>query len=141
MPLSLENFAIVGIRDLTPEEKKLLETSSITVFTMEDVDRLGVAEVMRRSIDVACGGVTGVHVSIDMDFVDRKEAPGVVTAEPGGLSFREAHLAMEMIAESRRLLSADVTEIDPGKDPSGATAQLAVGLIASLLGRRLLTRE
>ena len=136
MPLALENFVIVGVRDMTPEEKRLIEASAITVFTMEDVDRLGMVKVMERSLEIAGAAVAGLHVSIDLDFVDGREVPGVAFAEPGGISFREAHLGMEMIAETRRLISADLSEIDPAKE--GAPA---AGLIASLLGWRLLDRK
>ncbi len=139
LPLSLENFVIVGVRDLTRKEKELINTSSITVFTMEDIDKLGMLEVMQRSLDLACDAVDGVHISIDMDFVDRRDAPGVVCDEPGGISYREAHLAMELIAESKRAISADITEIDPAKDPSDTTIKLAISLIASLLGKKLLS--
>jgi len=138
MPLSLENFVIIGVRDLTKGEKKDLEDSSITVFTMEDVDKLGMLEVMKQALDLTCSGVDGIHVSIDMDFVDIRDAPGVVEGAPGGISYREAHLAMELIAESKLLISADITEINPQNDPSGITIKLAVSLIATLLGKRIL---
>ena len=141
LPLSLENFVIVGVRDLTAEEKRLLEDSAITVFTMEDVDRLGMVKVMERSIETAAAAVDGLHVSIDLDFVDGREVPGVSFAEPGGISYREAHLAMEMIAETRRLISADLSEIDPAKEGAPEAAKVAEGLIASLLGWRLLERK
>lgn len=138
MPLSLENFVIIGVRDLTKGEKKDLEDSAITVFTMEDVDKLGMLEVMKQALDLTCSGVDGIHVSIDMDFIDIKDAPGVVEGAPGGISYREAHLAMELIAESKLLISADITEINPQNDPSGVTIKLAVSLIATLLGKRIL---
>jgi arginase len=141
LALSLENFAIIGVRDLTPTEKRLLEASPITVFTMEDVDRLGMVRVMERSLALAESAVAGLHVSIDLDFMDAREVPGVVQGEPGGISFREAHLAMEMIAETRRLLSVDVAEIDAAKESAAAAARVAVGLLASLLGRKLLGRR
>ncbi len=139
--LSLENFVIIGVRDLTPFEKEGLENSSITVFTMEDIDKLGMVEVMKQALDLACSAVDGIHVSIDMDFVDIKDAPGVVQGEPGGISYREAHLAMEMIAESINLLSMDITEIDITKDISDITVKLAISLISSLLGKKLLKKS
>lgn len=137
LPLSLDNIVIVGVRNLTDEEKDRLDGSPITVFTMEDIDRFGMVEIMRQCIEVTCHAVRGVHVSIDMDFVDSREAAGVVEPEPGGITFREAHLAMEMIAETGALISADVMGLDPSKDDSGATTALAVNLVATLLGRRL----
>jgi arginase len=141
LALPLENFALIGVRDLTPTEKCQLEASPITVFTMEDVDRLGMVKVMERSLALAESATTGLHVSIDLDFMDSREVPGVAFGEPGGISFREAHLAMEMIAESRRLSSADLAEIDAGKEGAAATAKVAVGLLASLLGRKLLDKR
>jgi predicted amino acid racemase len=141
LPLSLENFALVAVRSLNAEEQRLVEASPVTVFTMEDVDRLGLARVMERALAVAAAAVDGVHVSLDMDFVDPTEVPGAVEPDPGGLSYREAHLAMEMIAAARCLLSVDVAEIDATRDTGGRTARLAVSLLASLLGRRILTRR
>jgi predicted amino acid racemase/arginase family enzyme len=138
LSLSLENFALVGVRDLSADERRLLEGSPITVFTMEEIDRRGMVEVMERSLEVALNAVDGLHVSLDIDFVDARDAPAAVEPEPGGINYREAHLAMEMIAESRSLLSADVTEIDPAHPAGPQTARLAVGLLASLLGRKLL---
>lgn len=141
MSLSLENFVIIGVRDLTEEESDRLEDSAITVFTMEEVDKLGMVEVVKQALDLACSGVSGVHISIDMDFIDMRDAPGVVEPEPGGISYREAHLAMELIAESKRLISMDITELHPSQDPAGVTVNLASSLIASLLGKRLLKRK
>jgi predicted amino acid racemase/arginase family enzyme len=141
LTLGLENFVLVGVRDLSGEERRLLSGSPITVFTMEDVDRRGMVEVMEEALNVALAAVEGLHVSIDVDFVDAAEAPGAVEPEPGGISYREAHLAMEMIAETRRLISADLAELDPARDPAGRTARLGVSLLASLLGRKLLARE
>jgi arginase family enzyme len=141
LPLSLENFAIVGVRSLDQSEQRLLEESPVTVFTMEDIDRLGLARVMEQALEVAGAAVDGVHVSLDIDFVDAPEVPGAVLPEPGGLSYREAHLAMEMIAAAHCLLSADVTEIDADRDGDGRTARLAVSLLCSLLGRRIFQRR
>jgi predicted amino acid racemase/arginase family enzyme len=141
LALPLENFALIGVRALTDEERRLLEASPITVFTMEDVDRLGMVKVVERSLALAESATAGLHVSMDLDFLDSREVPGVAFGEPGGISFREAHLAMEMIAESRRLSSADLAEIDAGKEGAAATAKVAVGLLASLLGRKLLAKR
>jgi len=138
IPLSLENFVLLGVRAPTHEEKTLLARSAITVFTMEKIDRLGMVEVMRRALGLACGAVDGLHVSIDMDFADPAEAPGVVAPKPGGINYREAHLAMEMIAETGKLMSVDIAELDPARDEENRTAKLAVSLLASLMGRKVM---
>jgi len=135
---SLENFVLVGVRDLTGDERRLLADSPVRVFTMEEVDRRGMVEVMGEALEVALSAVEGLHVSIDIDFIDDGEAPGAAEPEPGGISYREAHLAMEMIAETGGLISADVVELDPGRDPEGRTARLCVSLLTSLLGKRVL---
>jgi ornithine racemase len=140
LTLSLENFVLIGVRDLSVDERRLLSNSPVTVFTMEDVDRRGMVDVMKQALDVALSAVEGLHVSIDIDFVDADEAPGALQAEPGGINYREAHLAMEMIAEKRALICADLAELNPEGDPEGRTARLAVSLLASLLGRRLLEK-
>lgn len=134
---SPENYALIGVRNLTVEDKRLFDQAAVTVFTIADIDRSGIAAVMRRALEITGAATHGIHVSIDMDFVDGREAPGVVQAEPGGLSYREAHLAMEMIAERRQLLSADLSEIVPEHDRNGATAKFAISLLASLLGRKV----
>ncbi len=139
LALSLENFVLIGVRDLNEEERRLLAASPVRVFTMEEVDRCGMVEVIREALDVALAAVEGLHVSLDIDFIDDDEAPGAVEPEPGGISYREAHLAMEMIADTKRLISADVVELDPERDPEGRTARLCVSLLASLLGRKVLS--
>lgn len=131
--------AVVGVRQLDPGERELLRTSGVAVFTMKDVDRYGLGEVMQRALDVASGGGTRpVHVSLDMDVVDPVHAPGVGTPCPGGLSYREAHLAMELVADSGLLSSMDVVEVNPILDVHNQTARLATELVASALGRRIL---
>ncbi len=136
--LGFDNHVIIGVRDLTSEEAKKLKKSSITVFTMEDIDRLGMVEVLNQSLKIALTAVDGIHVSLDMDFVDVKDAPGVATPEAGGISFREAHLAMEMIAETGKLISIDIVELAPSNDISNMTIKLGISLIGALLGKRLL---
>jgi arginase len=129
--------ALVGVRALDEGERALLRELDARVFTMSDVDRLGVERVLRESLSHVAG--TGfVHVSLDMDAVDPDVAPGVGTPVRGGLSYREAHLAMELIAESGLASSLDVVEVNPILDRENETGKLAVELVASALGARIL---
>ncbi|HEV2260962.1 MAG TPA: arginase [Candidatus Rubrimentiphilum sp.] len=128
----------IGLRDLDVEEKENLRASGITTFTMSDVDRLGMTHVMEQAIGIAGAGNRELHVSFDLDAIDPREAPGTGTPVKGGLSYREAHLAMEMLAESRRLGSIEMVEINPILDTRNQTAALAVGLIGSALGKSIL---
>lgn len=132
-----ENTVIIGARDFDDEEREMLRKSRITVFTMSDIDRQGMEEVVRRGIEIAKQGTDGVHVSFDLDVLDPIEAPGVGTPVQGGMTYREAHLAMEMIAECTCLLSMDVVEVNPILDMHNKTAELAVGLIGSAFGQRV----
>jgi len=129
--------SLVGVRSLDDGERELLGTIDAKVFTMSDVDRLGVEPCMREALAHASGGAF-LHVSFDMDVVDPDYAPGVGTPVRGGLSYREAHLAMETIAESAEIDSMDVVEVNPILDRENATGQLAVELVASALGARIL---
>lgn len=133
-----ESIVIVGARDLDTGEKELLRTHSIHVFTMSDIDQLGISEVMRQALTIAGQHNDGIHLSLDMDGLDPGEAPGVGTPVRGGLSYREAHLAMELIADSGKLLSMDVVEVNPILDRENATALLAVELVLSALGKKIL---
>jgi arginase len=132
-----ENTVIIGARDFDDDERELIRQSKITVFTMNDIDRLGMEEVVRRGIEIATQGTDGVHISFDLDVIDPTEAPGVGTPVPGGMTYREAHLAMEMIADCACLLSMDVVEVNPILDIHNKTAELAVGLIGSAFGERI----
>lgn len=132
-----QEIAMIGIRDLDPAERERLTTSGIHVYTMRDIDELGMATVARRALS-HLNHLPRLHVSLDMDALDPSVAPGVGTPAPGGLSYREAHLLMEILAESRRIASADVVEINPILDDGNRTAELAVQLVASLLGQRIL---
>lgn len=132
-----ENTVIIGARDFDDEEREMIRRSKITVFTMSDIDRLGMENVVRRGIEIANKGTDGVHISFDLDVIDPKEAPGVGTPVQGGMTYREAHLAMEMIAECTCLLSMDVVEVNPILDMYNKTAELAVGLIGSAFGQRI----
>jgi arginase len=130
-------LALVGVRSLDDGERELLHTLDAKIFTMSEVDRIGVEPCMREAIAHAAGAAF-LHVSLDMDVVDPDYAPGVGTPVRGGLSYREAHLAMETVAESGLIDSMDVVEVNPILDRENATGQLAVELVASALGARIL---
>ena len=136
--LQKDTIVIVGARDLDENEQALLRAHHISVFTMSDIDQHGMSEVMRRAVALASQHDNPIHLSLDMDALDPREAPGVGTPVRGGLSYREAHLAMEMIADSRRLISMDVVEVNSILDRENATALLAVELIQSALGKKIL---
>lgn len=127
----------IGIRDLDDPERERLARSGISVFTMRHVDEMGMASIARQAID-RLRHFSRIHVSLDMDSLDPDEAPGVGTAVPGGLSYREAHLLMEILGDSGRVQSMDIVEINPILDTMNRTAELAVELAASLLGQRIL---
>lgn len=127
----------IGVRDLDNQEKERLMHSGISVFTMRHVDELGIAAVARQALD-RLRHLQRIHISLDMDSLDPDEAPGVGTAVPGGLTYREAHLLMEIFGDSGRVHSLDIVEINPILDDRNKTAELAVELAASLLGQRIL---
>jgi len=129
--------ALVAVRSLDDGEREVLRELDAKVFTMSDVDRLGIERAIRESL-THVAGPGFVHVSLDMDAMDPEVAPGVGTPVRGGLSYREAHLAMELIAESGLASSLDVVEVNPILDRENETAQLAVELVASALGARIL---
>ena len=132
-----ENTVIIGARDFDIDEREMLHKSKITVFTMSDVDQLGMKEIVTRGIQIAGQGTEGIHISFDLDVIDPAEAPGVGTPVAGGITYREAHLAMELVAESGLLLSLDMAEVNPILDIQNKTAELAVGLICSAFGKRI----
>ena len=132
-----QDIVMIGIRDLDGPERQALAHSGIRVFTMRAVDELGMAQVARQAL-AHLQHATRIHISLDMDVMDPSEAPGVGTPVPGGMSYREAHLLMEILAESTKICSLDVVEINPILDEQNRTAELAVALIASLLGQRIL---
>jgi arginase len=136
--LNKNTIAIVGVRDLDAGEQALLRTHALHVFTMSDIDQRGISEVMRQAIAIASPEGNPLHLSLDMDALDPREAPGVGTPVRGGLSYREAHLAMEMIADTHHLISMDVVEVNSILDRENATARLAVELILSALGKKIL---
>ena len=130
--------ALVGIRDVDPAERATVKSSGIGAFTMRDVDERGMRSVMEEAIKRATTGTAGVHVSFDLDGIDPDFAPGVGTPSPGGLSYREAHLAMEMLADTGRVVCAELVEVNPILDQRNGTAALAVELLSSLLGKKIL---
>jgi arginase len=134
---SLEKAALVGIRSLDPGERELIHERGIRVFTMTEIDRRGVEAVISDALE-ELRGAAFLHVSLDLDAVDPMFAPGVGTPVPGGLSYREAHLALELVAEAGVLDSLDVVEVNPILDRANETARLAVELVASALGKRIL---
>jgi len=132
-----KNTVLVGIRDLDDVEKQLVRASNVHVFTMKEVDRMGIAKVMDEALRLASDGTGGVHVSFDMDVCDPAIAPGVGTAVKGGLNYREAHLVMEMAAESGRLMALDLVEVNPTLDMRNTTAELGTELALSAMGKRI----
>ena len=134
---SVTRAALVGIRSLDPGERALIADLDVRVYTMNEVDRLGMERVLTESLEFLAGA-SFLHVSLDLDAVDPMFAPGVGTPVRGGLSYREAHLAMELLAESNRLDSLEVVEVNPILDRENETGALAVELVASALGARIL---
>lgn len=133
-----EHLVYVGLRDLDPPERAFIHRRGITAFTMRDIDERGLTAVMRDAVARASAGTGGVYLSCDADWVDPSEAPGVGTPVPGGATFREAHLAMEMLADTGLLVGMDFVEINPVLDRVNRSARLGVQLIASALGKRTL---
>ena len=133
-----QNISLVGIRDLDTQEKKLAKKSGVHVFTMRDIDERGMREVMSDALKYAMDDTDGISVSLDMDFVDPSDAPGVGTPVRGGVTYREAHLAMEMIADTEAMVSLEIVEINPVIDEHNRTALLGVELVLSGLGKKIL---
>jgi len=133
-----QNISLVGIRDLDTQEKKLAKRSGVHVFTMRDIDERGMREVMSDALKYAMDDTDGISVSLDMDFVDPSDAPGVGTPVRGGVTYREAHLAMEMIADTEAMASLEIVEINPVIDEHNRTALLGVELVLSGLGKKIL---
>lgn len=133
-----ENVVIIGARSLDEGEKVLIKEKGIKVFTMHEIDRNGMTNVMEEALQYVTRNTDGVHLSLDIDALDPQEAPGVGTPVIGGITYREAHLAMEMLAERRIITSVEVVEVNPILDIKNKTAEAAVGLIGSLFGEKLL---
>lgn len=134
--LKPEDVVLIAIRDLDPKERDRLRTSGMTVYTMRDLDERGIGPVVREALD-RLEHHDCLHVSLDMDCIDPKDGPGVGTPSPGGLTFREAQLAMEIIADHGCCCSLDIVEINPILDQHNRTASLATDLAASLFGKRI----
>lgn len=133
-----KNVALVGLRDVDILERPHVRGSGVRAFTMRDIDERGLRAVMEQAIGIASDGTIGFHLSLDMDYVDPQYAPGVGTPVRGGATYREAHLAMEMICDSGRLVSMEVVEVNPVIDEVNRTADLAVELVMSALGKKIL---
>ena len=133
-----EKTVLIGIRNLDEAEKIQVRDSGVHVFTMKDLDRMGVAKVMERAVAIATDGTMGLHVSFDVDVCDPAIAPGVGTPVKGGLNYREAHMVMEMLADADRLLAMDLVEVNPILDSQNQTAVLGVELVLSAFGMRIL---
>lgn len=132
------NVVLIGVRDVEPEERERILSEGIAVFTMHEIDRMGIEQVIRKAVAIAGEGTEGIHVSFSADCLDPMEAPGVGMQVPGGLTYREAHFACELLAETGLIASIDMVEVNAMLDESRRTARLAIGLIASLLGKRIL---
>ncbi|WNS75649.1 arginase [Bacillus sp. DTU_2020_1000418_1_SI_GHA_SEK_038] len=133
-----ENIVIIGARALDEGERELIKKLGIKVYTMHEIDRLGMTKVMEETISYLKGKTDGVHLSLDLDGLDPHDAPGVGTPVIGGISYRESHLAMEMLAEARLITSAEFVEVNPILDEKNKTASVAVALMGSLFGEKLL---
>jgi arginase len=135
--LDPQRVAIIGARDLDPGEKRNLREAGVMVQSMEQIDRMGMVAALEKAIDRVSRDVDGIYLSFDMDALDPRHAPGVGTPVPGGLTYREAHLACEVIAETGKLIGMDLVEVNPILDVQNQTAILAVEFIRSALGSRI----
>jgi arginase len=133
-----DRVVLLGLRNLDDRERETVRASGVHVFTMKDIDRQGIAAVADRALEIACAGGANVHVSFDLDVCDPSIAPGVGTPVKGGLDYREAHMLMEMIADSGRLGSLDLVEVNPILDVRNSTAILGTELALSALGLKIL---
>ncbi len=136
--VDVSNVAIVGVRDLDARERAEIHDAGVQVFTMREIDLLGMTEVLRRALAIVNQGTAGFHLSFDLDGTDPSVAPGVGTPVPGGTDFRESHLVMEQAHETGRLLGLEVTELNPILDERNKTAEAAVQLVLSAMGKRIL---
>jgi len=132
------NTVLIGIRDLDPGERDFLKKSGVTVYTMRDLDERGMRDVVDEAIRLASDGTAGVHLSFDLDVVDPEDAPGTGTPVWGGITYREAHLAMEMLSDRAQIVTIDLVEVNPVLDTQNMTGILAAELAQGLLGKRIL---
>jgi arginase len=131
------HVAVVGVRDLDAGEREMLRAAQVHVFTMKDIDHMGIATVMARALEITTQGTRGLHVSLDIDALDPREVHGVGTPVRGGLTYREASVVMEEIAATGKMTSLDVVEVNPILDSKNRTARMAVDLILSALGKSI----
>jgi arginase len=137
--IAAENAVLIGVRDIDAAERENIRRAGMThVYTMRDIDERGMRAVMEEALAAAGNGTAGYHVSLDMDWIDPEEAPGVGTPVRGGATYREAHLAMEILADDGRLLSFEIVEVNPVIDEHNRTADLAVELACSAFGKKIL---
>jgi arginase len=137
--IAAENAVLIGVRDIDAAERENIRRAGMThVYTMRDIDERGMRVVMEEALAAAGNGTAGYHVSLDMDWIDPEDAPGVGTPVRGGATYREAHLAMEILADHGRLLSFEVVEVNPVIDEHNRTADLAVELACSAFGKKIL---
>lgn len=136
--IQLDKFVYIGCRDLDKGEREVLKGMGANVFTMHEIDRDGIVEVMKKAIEIAGTDTDGIHVSFDMDSIDPIYVKGTGTKVPGGLTYRESNLALEMISQTEKLVSAEFVEVNPLLDTNNETAKLSVILMGSLLGEWLI---
>jgi arginase len=134
-----QNTVLIGVRDIDAAERENIRRAGVSeVYTMRDIDERGMRAVMEEALRAAGRGTAGYHVSLDLDFIDPEDAPGVGTPVRGGATYREAHLAMEILADHGRLLSFEIVEVNPVIDEHNRTADLAVELACSAFGKKIL---
>ena len=131
------NTALIGIRDVDPGERETLKRLGVTVYTMRDIDERGMRDVVDEAIRIASDGTAGIHLSLDLDVVDPEDAPGTGTPVWGGITYREAHLAMEMLSDRAEIVAIDLVEVNPVLDTQNMTGVLAAELAQGLLGKRI----
>jgi arginase len=131
------NTVLIGIRDLDSGERETLKGSGCTVYTMRDLDERGMRDVVDEAIRIASDGTAAIHLSFDMDVIDPEDAPGTGTPVWGGVTYREAHLAMEMINDRAEIAAIDLVEVNPVLDNQNMTGVLAAELAQSVLGKRI----
>jgi arginase len=136
--IQARNTVLIGIRDLDPGERDILKKSGATVYTMRDLDERGMRDVVDEAIRLASDGTAGIHLSFDLDVVDPEDAPGTGTPVWGGVTYREAHLAMEMLSDRAQIVTIDLVEVNPVLDTQNMTGILAAELAQSVLGKRIL---
>jgi len=131
------NTVLIGIRDVDPGEREILKRVGVTVYTMRDIDERGMRDVVDEAIRIAADGTAGIHLSFDLDVVDPEDAPGTGTPVWGGITYREAHLAMEMLSDRAEIVAIDLVEVNPVLDTQNMTGVLAAELAQGLLGKRI----